>query len=167
MLWYSYLRQQVQLEVDKSVNLAHHAVNPSWEVSPTPACGFTAPKASSRTSDCAGEEESTPRAQRSQGTPSTPSQTRLRPASPSVASADLDTTPRASVQNARRKRAREAEPPVELPTPENPFPEPRERAVCSAYLQRRCPACFGGKDKVASSPDLPMYVASFYYFYST
>ncbi|KAL1697872.1 hypothetical protein EV121DRAFT_274797, partial [Schizophyllum commune] len=82
--------------------------------------------------------------------------TRLRPASPSVASADLDTTPRASVQNARRKRAREAEPPVELPTPENPFPEPRERAVCSAYLQRRCPACFGGKDKVASSPDLPM-----------
>ncbi|KAL1687818.1 hypothetical protein GGG16DRAFT_61347 [Schizophyllum commune] len=94
MLWYSYLRQQVQLEVDKSVNLAHHAVNPSWEVSPTPACGFTARKASSRTSDCAGEEESTPRAQRSQ--------------------------------------------------------------VCSAYLQRRCPACFGGKDKVTSSPDLPM-----------
>ncbi|KAL1698337.1 hypothetical protein EV121DRAFT_218336 [Schizophyllum commune] len=144
MLWYSYLLQVVRLEVDNTIAGVRQRVVPGTEPQPTPACGLAARSIDSRLETI--EEEDTPRARTYADDAHTPVYGRLLTGSPPERK-----TPRSSGRSAKRKR--NAEPQA---VPPNPFPDPPSRDMCSEFLRRRCPACFGGHERVSSTDGISM-----------
>ncbi|KAJ7620138.1 hypothetical protein FB45DRAFT_754728, partial [Roridomyces roridus] len=120
--WYTHLRNQVEYFFDQELESAREQY-------------LTEQAAEEQPSD----DEGTQRGRSSSRASSTSSTSHSRSSSSSSTRSSSPTPAPHSKGKGKRKRSPSPEP------AQNPFPDPKPRTRPSEYLQKRCPACFGGE----------------------